>query len=163
MLTEIQYLPISSSYQDSWHFYDKGGQTPPALSDHVLPQLIMCCQLFPHQWNLQNRGGTKQGKYDIQYMSLQNFRKITNISKLPNSITHHTAIHMLTSTTRVRELGLCIVQERKDKFPFCSTHITVKVYFCKFNSDLFNFEKPLQTQIQKYFLFPGNFNIKKQA
>jgi len=86
-------------------------------------------------------------------MSLQNFIKMMYISKLANCITHHTAMYSLTSTTRVRELGLCIVQKRKDKFPFCSTHVAVKVYFCKFNSELFTLKSLLRDKSRNTLFF----------
>lgn len=116
-------------------------------------QLIVCCQLFPHQWNSQNTGGKKRGKYDVHSMWLQNFIKNIYISKLVNSITHHIAMYMLIRITRVSKLGLCIVQERKDKFPFCFTHMAVKVYFCKFNSELFTLKSLLRHKSRNTLFF----------
>lgn len=80
-------------------------------------QLTVCCQLFPHQWNLQNSGGEREEKYDVQNRLLQSFTKSTYPSKLTNSLTQQTAIYMLTSTMRTKELDSLLYRKERTNFP----------------------------------------------
>lgn len=152
VLSGTGYFLISGSYpKDSWYFYNKEGQSLPALSHLPQVQLTVYCQQFPHQWNFQNSRGKRRRKYKAQCMSPQKFIKTSYTSKLVTIIPiNHTAFtHSPAPQGEGDRTGL---SKRRTNFHFAPFTWLWRSNFQKFNNELFTW-KSLSWQTTRNNLF----------
>lgn len=101
----------------------------------------------PHQWNLQNRGGKrkKKGEDMMQYITAPyvTIELCKNCLHFKAGYLHYTLYppvqfkHPPASLEWRSSQKDSAAQDIKDKPPFCSSHVTVKVCFCNLYSELF--------------------------
>lgn len=159
------YFVISGAYpKDSWYFYDKEGQSPPALSH--LPQaaqLTVCSQLLPHQWNLQNsRGKKKEEMWNSVYVTIQIYKNKLHF-KAGNSHTHQSHCYLHTHQHHEGEGVSTGLSKRRTNLHSAPFTWLWRANSWNFNSKLFTLKSLLRHTTRNNLFFQEILIAKKPS